>query len=428
MRTLLSNQVEGTKEAPEQTEPGTDPIWQKPADEEISLLDLLIVIVTRRRLILCVAFCAVLVGLIISLLLPVKYTASTAILPPQQNSSAGAALMSQLGGLGSIASLGGGALGLKNPNDLQVAMLKSRTVEDAMIDRFHLQERYHAKHKSDARKKFEKIAGVDNGSKDGLIRVTITDHDAQYATEMANGYVEEFKKFSATLAVTEASQRRLFFEQQLSQAKDNLATAEEDLKRTEEKTGLIQLDAQTRAAIQLVAELRAQIAAKQVEISAMRSFATAENPALQIAEQQLEGLRLQEQKMGAASENSPNQLVPKGNIQESGIEYVRKLRDVKYYETIFDLLARQYEVAKVDEARQGSVVQIVDRAIVPDRRSSPQRTLIILGAAVCGILLGIVWALIAEGLVRLSNNPAERWRLERLRALVSSRASREVQP
>jgi tyrosine-protein kinase Etk/Wzc len=396
------------------------PALLEPAEEEISLLDLLIVIIARRHLIIRMTLCLALVGVITSLLLPIKYTASTAILPPQQNSSTGAAMMAQLGSLGSIASLGGGALGLKNPNDLQVAMLKSRTVEEAMVNRFHLQERYHAKRKSDARKRFEQIAEIDNGSKDGLIRVAITDPEAQYAADMANGYVEEYKKFSATLAVTEASQRRLFFEQQLSQAKDNLATAEEDLKRTEQKTGLIQLDAQTRTAIQLVAELRAQIAAKQVEISAMRSFATAENPALQIAEQQLEGLRSQEQKMGAASENSPNQLVPKGNIQESGIEYVRKLRDVKYYETIFDLLARQYEVAKIDEARQGSVVQIVDRAIVPDRRSSPQRTLIVLGAIAFGIFLGIIWAFVAEGLVRLSNNPAERWRLETLRGLLTS--------
>ncbi len=182
--------------------------------------------------------------------------------------------MAQLGSLGSVASLAGGGLGgLKNPNDLQVALLKSRTIEDAMLDRFHLIERYHAKFRSTARKKFERRVEIDNGVKDGLIRISITDSDPQYATDMANGYVEEFKKFAATLAVTEASQRRLFFEQQLGQAKDNLAKAEEELQKTEQRTGLIQLDAQARAAIQLVADLRAQIAAKEVQISAMRSFA-----------------------------------------------------------------------------------------------------------------------------------------------------------
>ena len=360
------------------------------------------------------------IGLIVSLVMPYRYTASTAILPPQQGSSVGAALMSQLGSLGTVASLAtGGSVGLKNPNDLQVAMLKSRTVEDAMIDRFHLMDLYHKKHRSDTRKKLEKVVDIDSGSKDGIIRISVTDHDPRRAADMANGYVEEFKKFSATLAVTEASQRRLFFGQQLQQAKDDLAKAEEDLKMTEQKTGVIQLDAQARAAIQLVADLRAQVAAKEAQITAIRSFATGENPELQIAQQELAGLQAQEEKMGAASEGGANALIPKQNMPESAIEYVRKLRDVKYYETIFDLLARQYEIAKVDEAREGSMVQVVDRAVVPDRRSSPQRTLIVIGSTILGLFIAIVWVFSSEALVKLKNNPAEHSRLEALRQLTS---------
>jgi tyrosine-protein kinase Etk/Wzc len=398
-----------------------------PAAEEVSLLDLLSVVAAHWRLIVKVALACVLVGSITSLLLPTRYTASTSLLPPQQGSSAGAFLMAQLGSsLGSVASLASGSLGLKNPNDLQVAMLKSRTVEDAMLDRFHLMVLYNKKRRSDARKKFENFVDIDSGSKDGLIRISVTDRDPQRAAEMANGYVEEFKRLSATLAVTEASQRRLFFERQLSQAKDNLANAEEDLKKTGQKTGLMQLDSQTRATIGLLADLRGQIAAKEVEISGMRSFATGENPELQMAEQQLAGLRAQEQKMGAASEGASNALIPKGNMQEATVEYVRKLRDVKYYETIFDLLARQYEVAKVDEAKQGAVVQVVDRAIVPDKKSSPQRTLIVLGAGVFGLLLGAVWAFAREGLTRLSNKPAEHSQLEVLKRLISSEKEHEA--
>jgi uncharacterized protein involved in exopolysaccharide biosynthesis len=129
-------------------------------------------------------------------------------------------------------------------------------------------------------------------------------------------------------------------------------------------------------------------------------------------------------KMGAASEGGSNALIPKGNAQEAGIEYIRKLRDVKYFETIFDLLARQYEIAKVDEARQGATVQIVDRAIVPDRRSSPKRTLIVLGAVVLGLFFGVAWAFAKEGLTRLSNNPEEHSRLETLKGLISPEAKR----
>ncbi|MCU1225279.1 MAG: chain length determinant protein domain protein [Edaphobacter sp.] len=400
-----------------QTERRTDPVLIVP-EEEISLLDLLTVLVRGRWLILKVTLGMVLVSVIISLVLPSQYTASTSILPPQQGSSTGAALMAQLGNLGSVASLAGGSLGLKNPNDLQVAMLKSRTIEDAMLDRFHLVELYHAKRRSDARKELEKVVDIDSGSKDGLIRISITDRNPQRAAEMANGYIEEFKKRSATLAVTEASQRRLFFEQQLSQAKDNLVIAEEDLKKTEQKTGLIQLDSQARATIELIAGLRAQIAAKEVQISSMRSFATGENPELQMAQEELAGLRSQAEKMGASSESASNALVPKGNMQESGLEYVRKLRDVKYFETIFELLARQYEVAKVDEARQGSVVQVVDRAIVPDQRSSPKRTLIVLGFMLLGLFFGTTWVLAHEGLARLTDNPTEHARVETLKQLI----------
>jgi tyrosine-protein kinase Etk/Wzc len=412
-------QSEGSVEVLSQPESSTDLIFA-PRAEEISLMTALLLIVKNRRFIAKITLGVALVAAIISLLLPFRYTASTTILPPQQGGSAGAALMAQLGNLGSVASLAGGLGALKNPNDLQVALLKSRTVEDAMVDRFGLMQLYHRKYKSDTRKKLESQVDIDNGSKDGLIHISVTDSSAQRAADMANAYVEEFKKFTATLAVTEASQRRLFFEQQLAQAKDNLAKAEEELKATEQKTGLIQLDAQARAAIQLIADLRAQVAAKEAQINAMRSYATGENAEMQLAERELAGLRAQEEKMGAASEGTTNALIPKGNMQESQIQFVRKIRDVKYYETIFDLLARQYEVAKVDEARQGSVVQTVDRAIVPDKRSFPLRSLIVLGAALFGLMVGIFWVLAADELTRLSSTPSGMIGLESLKKSFTS--------
>jgi capsule polysaccharide export protein KpsE/RkpR len=214
----------------------------------------------------------------------------------------------------------------------------------------------------------------------------------------------------------------LFFEQQLSQAKDNLANAEEDLKKTEQKTGVLQLDSQNRALIESVAQLRAQIAAKEVQIRGMRSFAAQENPDLAMAEQELEGLKAEEAKMGATPGGiSDAPLIPKGVMQESGLEYVRKLRDVKYFETIFDLLARQYEIAKVDEARQGAVVQVVDPALPPDHHSSPKRMLIILGAIVLGLFLGMVWAFAVEAIARIARDPQEKPRLEALRQSLFSR-------
>ncbi len=400
-----------------EAEIGADPLSFVHAGEEVSLLDLLIILARQRRLILRFAVAGLALGVLLSLLLPNRYTAVTAILPPAQNMSAGSALLSQLGGLGSVASMTQSSLGLKNPNDLQVAMLQSRTVEDAMIDRFDLMKIYNKKRRSDTRKKLEKYVSIENGMKDGLIRISVTDRDARRAEDMANGYVEEFMKSSAHLAVTEASQRRLFFEGQLSAAKDNLANAEEDLKKTEQKTGLVELDSQARAVISSVAQLRAEIAAKEVQIQGMRTYATGENPDVQVAQQQLAGLRAQLEKTGASSDQM---FIPRGNLQQSGLEYVRKLRDVKYYETIFDLLARQYEVAKVDEARQGAVVQVVDRAILPDRRSSPKPLYLIPGGLLLGLLSGIAVAFAKAALDRFAHDPAEGPRLQTLKRVLSS--------
>jgi len=316
------------------------------------------------------------------------------VLPLQQNSSLSAALTSQLGNMGGIGALAGGSLGLKNSNEMFVGMLRSRTVEDSMVKRFSLMQEYQSKFPSDARRTFEKYVTVDGSGKDGLIHISIEDRDPNRAAELANGYVDQFRKLSEHLAITEASQRRLFFEQQLVQAKDNLANAEEALKQTEQTTGLFQLDSQARALIESAAAIRAQIAAKEVEIQSLRTYATSENSELVQAQQELEGLRTQLAKLGGSANLDAGLMVPKGQVPTAALEYVRKLREVKYNETIFDLLARQFAIAQLDEAKQGAVVQVVDAAVPPDRRSFPKRTLIVIGATVVGFFFGIFLALI----------------------------------
>jgi len=423
-RDTIFNELEGSDGVLHNRRDDGEPI---PLSDEISLLDLLIVLARNRRRILLTTIVTVLIALLLAMVLPVKYTATTSILPPDRGSSAGSALLSQLGVLSQLASgSSGNSLGLKNPNDLEIALLKSRTVEDAMVNRFHLMELYHKKRMSQARDKLEKIVDIKNSTKDPLIYISATDPDPQRATDMANGYVQEFKRLSGTLAVTEASQRRLFFEDQLRLAKDNLANAEEDLKRTEQKTGFIQLDSQTRAAIEAAATLRAQVAAKQVQLSALRSWATGENAQVKTAEGELEELQHQLAKIGASA-NGSAPVLQNGALEQEGLEYVRKLRDVKYYETIFELLARQLEVAKVDEARQGATIQVVDVAVKPDHHSFPKRTLMLLGSIVLGLIIGIVWAFVAEGARRLSHNPEERARLQELRQALASRKTQQVQ-
>lgn len=374
-------------------------------EDEISLLDLLIVLAERRKTIFRVTATFTLLAIAISLIWPKSYKAEVTLLPPQQNSSMGSLLASQLGSLGSMASLAGGSLGLKNPNDMYVAMLKSRTVEDGMVKDFGLMAEYHSKLQSDARKAFEGHATVDGNGKDGLIHISIEDHNPERAAQLANGYVNEYRHLSEHLAITEAGQRRLFFEQQLEQAKDNLANAEEALKKTEQATGLIQLSSQAQALIQSAASLRAQITAKEVQIQAMQTYATGENAQLTQAQQELDGLRTQLAKLGGSESNPDALIVPKGKVTEAGLEYLRKERDVKYYETIFGILARQYELAKLDEAKEGALIQVVDPAIVPDRRSSPKRALIVIVATFAGFFLGTLIALFQAGMARLKEDP-----------------------
>lgn len=385
-------------------------------DNEISLLDLCIIMARRKWLIIKITVGFGLIALLISIFLPKKYTATTTVLPPQQNSSLSSALMSQLGNFGSLGALAGSTMGLKNPNDMYVAMFKSRTVEDAMIQRFGLMAEYRQKYMSTARKAFESHVTVEAGAKDNLIHISVEDKDPKRASEMANAYVDEYRQLSQHLAIGEAAQRRLFFEQQLEQAKDNLANAEEALKVTEQKTGMIQLDSQARALIESAAALRAQIAAKEVQLEAMRTYATGQNADVVQAQQELDSMRTQLAKLGGnVDDNGAGLIVPKGKVPQAGIEYVRRLRDVKYYETIFQILARQYELAKLDEAKEGALIQVVDPAIVPDYKSFPKRGLITLIAAFVGLFIGIFTAFFQEGLERLRQDPEQNERLNILR-------------
>jgi uncharacterized protein involved in exopolysaccharide biosynthesis len=378
-------------------------------DDEISLLDLLIVLAERKRTILGVTAAFAILAIVVSLVLLPRYTATVTLLPPQQSSSMGAALASQLGNLG-----------LKNPNDMFVAMFKSRTVEDAMVQHFGLMQEYRAKYPSDARKAFESYAAVDGSAKDGMIHISVEDRDPRRAADLANGYVDQFRIQSQHLAIGEASQRRLFFEQQLEQSKDNLANAEEAMKETEQKTGVIQLDSQARALIESAASLRAEVAAKEVQIQGMRTYATGENSQMVQAQQELESMRGQLAKLGGSEDSASGGLiVPKGQVPEAGLEYVRKLRDVKYNETIFDILARQFEAAKLDEAKQGALVQVIDPAVPPDKRSFPKRGLIVIGTTMVGFFIGIFVALFQAGFRRLKDDSDAAQKLRILRGYLS---------
>jgi capsule polysaccharide export protein KpsE/RkpR len=365
-----------------------------------SMVTLLRMAMKWKRLVWITAAAIIVLSCLVALLLPQRYTATVVLLPPSQSGSTGAAMMAQMSNLGAIASAAGG-MSMKNPNDQQVALLKSRTVEDAMIERFHLLQLYHRNYQSTTRKRWE----------DGLIRLSVTDRDSGRAADLANGWVEEYQRFTATLAITEASQRRLFYERQLSAAHENLVRAEEEMKQTEQRTGVIEIEGQARAMIASAAVLRGQLAAKQVEIRAMREFAADQNPDLVRAEQELAGMEGQLAAMDAASDRSTGDLIaPKGTVTQAGLDYTRGLREVKYRETIQDLLTRQYEGARVDEARQGALIQIVDPAVAPDR-PSPYKLWIMLAALLAALPLALftAWAAEVLAILRSTRRRAGSW-------------------
>lgn len=389
-------------------------------ENEASVLDIMVFLVGNKRFIGRFVLGAALLATVVSFLLPVRYEAKVVLLPPAQDSSMGSALLGQMGNMGSLGALASLASGniLKNPADMYVSLLTSRTVEDATIQRFGLMAEYHTKRMSGTRKEFERRTTVVAGAKDGLIRLTVEDGDPKRAAELANGYVDEFRKFSASLAITEAARRRLFFEQQLQQAKDSLTTAEEAMKKTQQSTGVLQIDSQARSLIESAAILRAQVVAKEVQIQSMRSFAAEDNPDLILAKQELTALQAQLEQLAGSHQDAGSDInLSKGRVTGAGLEYLRRFRDLKYNETVFELLAKEFEVAKLDEAREGGIIQVVDVAVPPDQRSSPLRSLIVIGMTILGFFVAAFWVFLRVSLTRIFSLPENRRRLEAIKRL-----------
>ena len=371
-----------------------------PPEDEIDLTELFRALSRRRRLILGIVAASAVVALVVSLLLPVYYKAETRILPPQEKgSNLAAQLMGQAGGL---IALAGGAAGVKSQGELFVAMTKSRTVLDRMVDRFGLMKLYEKKYRQDARKKLLELLTVREDRKSGIISLTVEDRDPKRSADMANAFVEELKSLAGGLAISEAGQRRMFFEEQIRQTKESLARAEEEVKGFQQRTGAFQVDAQAKAIIEGIANLRARIAVKEVEAKVLRSFATTQNPDLQRTEEEVRALRIELEKVESGKGRGFDPLMSSERVPAIGMEYLRKLRQLKYNETLYELLVKQYELAKLDEARDAVVIQVIDRAVLPERKSRPQRALVVFLATVTMFFLSGFIVLLLEHLWKKS--------------------------
>lgn len=399
----------------------TAPAVASTEEDVIDPLDWLLVVAREKKMIMHATLVAVALSSVIAWLLPGVYSARAVILPPQEDQSGLSSM--KMGALAELSSAGsngglGASLGLKNPSDIYIGMLKSRSVADALIQRFDLQALYDTGSMAETREQLAKRVSVTNGT-DGLISVVVDDGDAQRAAAMANSYVDELEKLTRRIAITEAARRRLFIEQQIRLTQEKLVQAENALKLTQERTGVIDLDSQGKAIIEAVADLRAQAAAKEVQISTMQSFATAGNPDLIRARQELAGLKTQ---IGKFEHNNlagnGDIMVSTGRMPEAGLEYLRKLRDMKYQQAVYEMLTKQYESARVDEARNSVVIQVVDPAIALDEESAPRRPLIVLLGTVFTLILAIMWAFARLALLRIQQGSAQNARWSELRELL----------
>ncbi len=358
-------------------------------EPEVSLLDIAARLGRRKGLIAGATLTAMVLSAGVALLIPPSFTAEAVILPPQPEQSSQLLMMGSPAGLAGLGGLSSGLAGglLRNPAELYIGILKSRTIADALIARFRLQQVYGSNGLIATRKALERHSTIETG-KDMLIRIRVDDRDRTRAAQIANAYVDALHNRNSTLALTSASQRRLFFEQRLAEEKNALADSEIAMKKMQQASGLVFPSGQSEALMRSIASLRAEIAAREVQLQAMRMYATAENPQVRVEESTLAGLHQQLQKLEAGS--GDELVVPARQMPETGLEYLRKMRDFRYHETLFELLAKQYEAARIDEAREAPLVQVVDSAVVPDRKSWPPRVLI--------VVVGGLFALIAASL------------------------------
>jgi tyrosine-protein kinase Etk/Wzc len=367
-------------------------------DDEISLLDLLQVIVDNLRLLVLGPLVCGLTALGISFAIAPTFTAKTQFLPPQQQQSSAASMLASLGALGGLA---GAATGLKSPADQYIAFMKSVSVQDALIERFKLVEKYEAKLKTDARMALTGSVRIASG-KDGLISVEVDDKDPKFAADLANAHVEELRNLLGRLAVTEAQQRRMFFEKQLAQTKDNLAKADLALKSSGINSSV--LKSSPASAVEAVARLKAGISVQEVKLGTMRNYLTESSPDFKQALSELASLKSQ---LTKAEREEP--------ASQGTSDYVARYREFKYQETMFELFAKQFELAKVDESREGAVIQVLDVAEPPERKAKPKKAMIaIISALAAGFAL-LLFVFVRSALKNASQDEETKYRMASLK-------------
>jgi len=373
-------------------------------EEGMSMIELAVPLVEHWKLLTIGPLLTGVLALGVAFLIPPTFTASTTFLPPQQQQSVAGSVLSSLG---SLAGLAGGAAALRTPADQYVALMQSVTVADRIIEHFALRQVYDAKYFVDARKELARNVRFTIGKKDGLITVQVDDESPQRAADMANRYVDELRRLTDTIAVSEAQQRRKFFESQLQQTQQKLVQAQRALEASGFTHGA--LKAEPKAAAEGYAKLKAEITSAQVRLQTLRGTLSDTAPEVQQQQRALAALRGQLAQLERTAEMA------------GGPDYVGKYREFKYQETLFELFARQYELARVDESREGALIQVVDKAAPPEKKSKPKRGLIALATTLASGLALMVFVLLRHSWRRSTAEHRNAENTARLRAALEGK-------
>ena len=376
-------------------------------NDEISLLELAIALGEEKKTLFLVPAFTTAVAIVVSLLMTPVFTAKTLMMPPQQQQSSAA---SALASLGALAGIAGGAVGVKSPDEMYIAFMESESFQNSIIKKLDLQTRYEAKTLIDTRTALKGAVKITSDKKSGLLSIEATDKDPKFAAQMANLYVDELHNFLGRLAVTEAQQRRVFYEDQMKKTQSDFANAEARFRAANDKSGMQMTSILAETGLRANAEIRGQIAAKEVQLQAMSRFQTAQNPDVQRLSSEISALRQHLTKLENGTGNNIPAITP---IQQ---EAVRAYRDIKVQEAMLEVLIKQYELARVDEAKEGPLLQQVDPATAPERRSKPKRTLIVLVSALGGLFLGVLAAFIRRSINKASTDPESSEQIRKLRS------------
>jgi tyrosine-protein kinase Etk/Wzc len=370
----------------------------------ITFFDYLEVVARRWRMIVKVMAAAFILSVVITLQLPKIYSSTALILPPQQDGGMMGMMSAMSGGM---ANLAGELLGKSTSADLYVGILNSSAIKDSIIDRFKLMEVYEEKYRIDTYRVLEEKAKIAAGKKDGIISNTVEDKDPKRAADLANAFVEELGKLTVKLNILGAGQNRGYLEERLAKSKADLSRTEEDLKRFQSKNKALDVPEQAKAAITGVAQLKAQLAIQEIQLAGARSRFT--DSSREVKDLKVSVANIRAQIAQVEGDDRGSSIPSMGSVPALGQEYVRLMREFKVQEAIFELLTKQYEMAKMSEAKDVDGMQVIQKATVPDKKSKPKRSLIVLASTLAAGFGAVLYAFIREAGAKMPAEDRQRW-------------------